>query len=118
MREGENRLELHHRRQGPLAYPVLDEQGSQVGLSRGNPKWQTTSNRSWLVGLNSNDRYPDPFAQIKQMLGYSTAPGMTECIPAWRGLKSLARPRMSMVRNIHCAAFFPNDFQGNGRKHG
>jgi len=56
---------------------------------RGNPKWQTTSNRSWLVGLNSNDQYPDPFAQIKQMLGYSTAPGMTECIPAWRGLTPL-----------------------------
>ncbi|WP_166253428.1 DUF6351 family protein [Marinobacter salicampi] len=56
---------------------------------RDNPKWQTTANRSWLVGLNSNDRYPDPFAAAKQLLGYSTAPGMTECIPAWRGLTPL-----------------------------
>jgi len=56
---------------------------------RDNPKWQTTSNRSLLVGLNSNDQYPDPFAAAKQMLGYSTAPGMTECIPAWRGLTPL-----------------------------
>ncbi|MBC7182897.1 MAG: hypothetical protein H5U30_04895, partial [Marinobacter sp.] len=67
---------------------------------RGNPKWQTTSNRSWLVGLNSNDRYPDPFAQIKQMLGYSTAPGMTECIPAWRGLTPLVmNPHFGWAEN-------------------
>jgi len=67
---------------------------------RGNPKWQTTSNRSWLVGLNSNDRYPDPFAQIKQMLGYSTAPGMTECIPAWRGLTPLVmNPHFGRAEN-------------------
>ena len=56
---------------------------------RDNTKWQTTANRSLLVGLNSNDQYPDPFAGAKQMLGYSTAPGMTECIPAWRGLTPL-----------------------------
>lgn len=56
---------------------------------RDNPKWQTTSNRSLLVGLNSNDQYPDPFADAKTMLGYSTAPGMTECVPAWRGLTPL-----------------------------
>lgn len=53
---------------------------------RDNSMWQTTSNRSLLVGLNSNDLYPDPLADAKTMLGYSTAPGMTECIPAWRGL--------------------------------
>lgn len=56
---------------------------------RGNAKWQVTANRSWLVGLNATDAYPDPFAGAKQMLGYSTAPGMTECIPAWRGLTPL-----------------------------
>lgn len=56
---------------------------------RDNPKWKTTTNRSLLAGLNANDRYPDPFADGKQMLGYSTAPGMTECIPAWRGLTPL-----------------------------
>lgn len=67
---------------------------------RNNPKWQTTANRSLLVGLNSNDRYPDPFAEIKTMLGYSTAPGMTECIPAWRGLTPLVmNPLFGMADN-------------------
>ncbi len=67
---------------------------------RNNPKWQTTENRSLLVGLNSNDRYPDPFAEIKTMLGYSTAPGMTECIPAWRGLTPLVmNPKFGMADN-------------------
>ncbi|MBL3557467.1 MULTISPECIES: DUF6351 family protein [Marinobacter] len=67
---------------------------------RNNPKWQTTANRSLLVGLNSNDRYPDPFAEIKTMLGYSTAPGMTECIPAWRGLTPLVmNPHFGMADN-------------------
>lgn len=54
-----------------------------------NPKWWTTGNRSWLVGLNATDNYPDPFADAKRDLGYGTAPGMTECIPAWRGLTPL-----------------------------
>ncbi|WP_221627407.1 DUF6351 family protein [Halopseudomonas xiamenensis] len=54
-----------------------------------NPLWRTTANRSLLVGLNATDDYPDPFAAAKTMLGYSTAPGMTECIPAWRGLTPL-----------------------------
>lgn len=56
---------------------------------RNNPFWRTTANRSLLVGLNSTDAYPDPFAGAKNMLGYSTAPGMTECIAAWRGLTPL-----------------------------
>lgn len=56
---------------------------------RNNPFWRTTANRSLLVGLNSTDAYSDPFAGAKNMLGYSTAPGMTECIPAWRGLTPL-----------------------------
>lgn len=56
---------------------------------KGNAKWQTTTNRSWLVGLNATDTYADPFAGAKQMLGFGTAPGMTECIPAWRGLTPL-----------------------------
>ena len=56
---------------------------------RTNPLWRTTANRSLLVGLNATDAYPDPFADAKTMLGYSTAPGMTECIPAWRGLTPL-----------------------------
>ncbi|MBQ0833495.1 DUF6351 family protein [Marinobacter sp.] len=56
---------------------------------RNNDKWKTTSNRSWLVGLNASDAYPDPLAEAKTMLGFSTAPGMTECVPAWRGLAPL-----------------------------
>lgn len=65
-----------------------------------NPKWQTTTNRSWLVGLNATDAYADPFAAAKQMLGYSTAPGMTECIPAWRGLTPLVmNPAFGEARN-------------------
>ncbi len=67
---------------------------------RANPKWQTTANRSLLAGMNHNDRYPDPFADIKTMLGYSTAPGMTECVPAWRGLTPLVmNPLFGMADN-------------------
>jgi len=54
-----------------------------------NAKWQTATNRSWLVGLNATDAYADPFADVKRMLGFSSAPGMTECVPAWRGLTPL-----------------------------
>jgi hypothetical protein len=82
------------------SYPDMVTQTIHVGdcelleyymdaTDRGNPKWQTTANRSLLVGLNATDDYTDPFADAKQMLGYSTAPGMTECIPAWRGLTPL-----------------------------
>lgn len=67
---------------------------------RTNPLWRTTGNRSWLVGLNSTDEYPDPLAAAKTMLGYSTAPGMTECIPAWRGLTPLVmNPLYGEARN-------------------
>ncbi|MDO6443356.1 DUF6351 family protein [Marinobacter sp. 2_MG-2023] len=67
---------------------------------KNNAKWQTTTNRSWLVGLNATDDYPDPLAGAKQMLGYSTAPGMTECIPAWRGLTPLVmNPAFGAARN-------------------
>ena len=67
---------------------------------RNNSIWQTTANRSWLVGLNATDAYPDPFAQAKQQLGYASAPGSTECIPAWRGLTPLVmNPHYGQVRN-------------------
>lgn len=67
-----------------------------------NPKWWTTSNRSWLVGLNATDNYPDPFADAKRALGYGTAPGMTECIPAWRGLTPLVmNPNFGQAPNQH-----------------
>ncbi|MFC4259170.1 DUF6351 family protein [Marinobacter lacisalsi] len=67
---------------------------------RNNPTWWNTNNRSWLVGLNATDNYPDPFADAKRALGYGTAPGMTECIPAWRGLTALVlNPNYGQARN-------------------
>jgi hypothetical protein len=58
-----------------------------------NTKWQTTKNRTWLVGFNAEEGFAkvnDPFVLIKKALGYGTAVGTTECIPAWRGLTPLA----------------------------
>jgi hypothetical protein len=57
---------------------------------RTNPKWQTTKNRSWLVGLNAEESVPDPLAPLKLQLGYATAAGSTECVESWRGLTPLA----------------------------
>ena len=64
---------------------------------RSNAKWRVTKNRSWLVGMNAeqddvgnNAKVNDPLAPLKVALGYSTAMGSTECIPAWRGLTPLA----------------------------
>ncbi len=54
-----------------------------------NTLWTDTLSRRLLVGLNATEDYPDPFAGAKGLLGLSTAPGMTECIPAWRGLSPL-----------------------------
>ena len=56
---------------------------------QGNEKWQTTTNRTWLVGLNATDAVPDPLYDAKQMLGYGGAPGSTECVESWRGLTPL-----------------------------
>lgn len=67
---------------------------------RTNARWRTTDNRTLLVGLNATDDYPDPFFEAKQMLGLSSAPGMTECIPAWRGLTPLVmNPLYGQARN-------------------
>ena len=57
---------------------------------RDNSRWRDTRNRQLLVGFNATDDIPDPLAEIKEQLGYSTAPGSTECLPAWRGLTPLA----------------------------
>jgi hypothetical protein len=93
------------------AYPDMVTQTIHVGdcellehymdvTDRNNALWQTTSNRSLLVGLNSTDAYADPLAGAKTMLGYATAPGMTECIPAWRGLTPLVmNPLFGQVSN-------------------
>ena len=67
---------------------------------RNNPFWQTTSNRSLLVGLNATDLLGNPFAPPQMAFGYAAAPGMTECVPAWRGLSPLAlNPHFGAVRN-------------------
>jgi len=90
------------------SYPDMVTQTIHVGdcellehymdaTDRSNPKWQVTKQRSWLVGMNAeqddvgnNARVNDPLAATKLALGYSTAKGSTECVPAWRGLSPLA----------------------------
>lgn len=86
------------------SYPDMVTQTIHVGdcellehymdaTDRANPKWRTTKNRSWLVGMNAEEgfaRVNDPLAGLKTALGYSTAVGSTECVPAWRGLTPLA----------------------------
>lgn len=93
------------------AYPDMVTQTIHIGdcellehymdvTDRNNALWQTTANRSLLVGLNATDAYTDPLAAAKTMLGYATAPGMTECIPAWRGLTPLVmNPLFGQARN-------------------
>jgi hypothetical protein len=91
------------------SYPDMVTQTIHVGdcellehymdaTDRANPKWRVTKNRSWLVGMNAEENAPggpnarvnDPLAAAKTQLGYSTAVGSTECVPAWRGLTPLA----------------------------
>ncbi|HZF80135.1 MAG TPA: DUF6351 family protein [Rubrivivax sp.] len=90
------------------SYPDMVTQTIHVGdcellehymdaTDRNNAKWRVTKNRTWLVGMNAeqddvgnNAKVNDPLAQLKTQLGYSTAKGSTECIPAWRGLTPLA----------------------------
>ncbi len=87
------------------SYPDMVTQTIHVGdcellehymdaTDRANPKWRTTKNRSWLVGMNAErttrNKVNDPLAPLKMALGYSTALGSTECVPAWRGLSPLA----------------------------
>ena len=65
-----------------------------------NLRWQTTTNRSLLVGFNATDLFGNPLAPLQQMFGYAAAPGMTECVPAWRGLSPLAlNPHFGQARN-------------------
>jgi hypothetical protein len=92
------------------SYPDMVSQTIHVGdcellehymdvTDRDNPKWQITSNRSMLIGFNSTDAVPDPLAEIKRQLGYASAPGSNECIPAWRGLTPLSmNPHYGQVR--------------------
>lgn len=92
------------------SYPDMVSQTIHVGdcellehymdvTDRDNPKWQITNNRSMLIGFNSTDAVPDPLAEIKRQLGYASAPGSNECIPAWRGLTPLSmNPHYGQVR--------------------
>ena len=67
---------------------------------RTNPFWQQTLNRSLLVGFNATDILGNPFRDAQLALGFSAAPGMTECVPAWRGLSPLAlNPNFGQARN-------------------
>ena len=86
------------------SYPDMVTQTIHVGdcelleyymdaTDRGNAKWRVTKNRSLLVGMNAEEGFAkvnDPLAPLKAALGYSTALGSTECVPAWRGLTPLA----------------------------
>jgi len=92
------------------SYPDMVSQTIHVGdcellehymdvTDRDNPKWHVTENRSLLIGFNSTDARPDPLADVKRQLGYGTAPGSSECIPAWRGLTPLSmNPHYGQVR--------------------
>lgn len=93
------------------SYPDMVTQTIHVGdcellehymdaTDRTNARWRTTTNRSLLVGMNATDAYADPLYDTKIALGYSSAPGMTECIPAWRGLTPLTmNPHYGQVDN-------------------
>jgi len=92
------------------SYPDMVTQTIHVGdcelleyymdvTDKANPKWRTTKNRSWLVGMNAEEtpagqddvaEVNDPFADAKTMLGLSTARGSTECRKSWIGLSALA----------------------------
>ncbi|HWJ04377.1 MAG TPA: DUF6351 family protein [Steroidobacteraceae bacterium] len=90
------------------SYPDMVTQTIHVGdcelleyymdaTDKANAKWRTTKNRTLLVGMNAeqddvgnNAKVNDALAPLKQALGYSTAKGSSECIPAWRGLTPLA----------------------------
>ena len=65
-----------------------------------NTRWQTTTERSLLVGMNATDLLGNPFQAVQQALGFAAAPGMSECVPAWRGLSPLAlNPLFGQARN-------------------
>ncbi len=96
------------------SYPDMVTQTIHVGdcellehymdaTDRANAKWRTTKNRTWLVGFNAEEgfaRVNDALAPLKTALGFSTAAGSTECVPAWRGLTPLAmNPRYGQAPN-------------------
>lgn len=86
------------------SYPDMVTQTIHVGdcelleyymdaTDRSNTKWQVTKNRTLLVGMNAEEGFAkvdDALAPLKTALGYATAKGSSECVPAWRGLTALA----------------------------
>jgi hypothetical protein len=73
-----------------VSYPDMVTQTIHVGdcelLERymdfsQNPKWARWDDRTWLIGLNADDAFPNP---------YTGRPGSTECVNGWRGLTPLA----------------------------
>lgn len=100
------------------SYPDMVTQTIHVGdcelleyymdaTDRDNDKWETTKNRIWLVGLHATDAVEDKLYKAKRDLGYSGAPGSTECIEAWRGLTPLTMnpyygqaPNQEMMRPV------------------
>ena len=72
------------------AYPDMITQAIHIGdcellefyMDAVNPAgWSTWSNRTWLIGLNASDTYPNPFT--------GGLPGSDECVNGWRGLSPL-----------------------------
>ncbi len=92
------------------SYPDMVTQTIHVGdcellehymdaTDRNNEFWQTTGNRSLLVGFNATDFLGNPFFDVQRAFGFAAAPGMTECVPAWRGLSPMAlNPNFGSVR--------------------
>jgi len=72
------------------SYPDMVTQSIHIGdcellefyMDAINPAgWSTWSNRTWLIGLNASDTYPNPFT--------GGLPGSDECVNGWRGLSPL-----------------------------
>ena len=78
------------------SYPDMVTQTIHVGdcellehymdaTDRTNPKWEVTKNRTLLAGFNAEEgfsRVNDPLYQLKKGLGYASAVGTSECVPA------------------------------------
>ena len=75
-----------------VSYPDMTTQTVHVGdcellehymdvTDAANPKWRNWDDREWLIGLNGNPAFPNPYTQ---------RPGSDECVNGWRGLTPLA----------------------------
>ena len=75
-----------------VSYPDMTTQTVHVGdcellehymdvTDAANPKWRNWDDREWLIGLNGNPAFPNP---------YTGQAGSDECVNGWRGLTPLA----------------------------